>query len=103
VSDTNGDGAFVVDINKLKLGDLEDLAEFIGPERMARLTKGEADPKTLVGLAWIVKRQTIPGFTLDDARALPLSAIALVEDRSGVDPTGSGDSASSPPSASTPA
>jgi len=98
MTDTNGQ--FVVDINKLKLRDLEDLAEFIGAERMTALTRGDADPKTLVGLAWIVKRQTDPGFTVEDARDLPLSALTL--EGGGVDPTDGGASGISPPSVSAP-
>lgn len=86
-----------VNLNDLTLGDLEDVEEAIGGEAMRHLMRGEPSIKAMRALAWVVKRQTDPGFSMDDAKKLRASVFVL--DGGSVDPTGDAGSATSPPSA----
>lgn len=88
-----------LDANALTVGDLEDFEDFVGkpldeavvekPLRDEvtgkRLTDDAGKPlseikigaKALVALVWLVKRQDIPGFTIDDARKVKVSSLAV--------------------------
>lgn len=90
-----------IDINDLTLGDLEDIEGVVGSEAMRFLMRGEVSPKGMVALVWVAKRQTQPGFSLDDARKVSLSAFSF-ETGSGLDPTDDADTSSPSPSSVSP-
>lgn len=91
-----------IDINDLTLGDLEDIEGVVGSEAMRLLMRGEVTPKGMVALVWVAKRQTDPGFSLDDARKVQLSAFTFDTNGSGLDPTDAADSSSPSPSSASP-
>lgn len=66
-----------ININDLTLGDLEDIEAVVGPEAMRLVMRGEVTPKAMVALVWVAKRKAAPGFTLDDARKMPLSLFSV--------------------------
>lgn len=90
-----------IDINDLTLGDLEDIEGVVGSEAMRLLMRGEVTPKGMVALVWVAKRQTDPGFSLDDARKVSLSAFTF-ETGGGLDPTDEADTSSLSPSSASP-
>lgn len=91
-----------IDLELLTLGDIEEIEDAIGVETLREVFKGNVSAKAMVHLAHIMKRKSDPGFTLDQARRLPLTAFTL----DGADPKGDGSasagSESSPLSASPP-
>lgn len=90
-----------IDINDLTLGDLEDIEGVVGSDAMRLLMKGEVTPKGMVALVWVAKRQNDPGFSLDDARKVQLSAFTF-DTGSGLDPTAAVDTSSPSPSSASP-
>lgn len=88
-----------VNINDLTLGDLEDVENVIGADGVKALMRGEVTAKAMIALTWVVKRVEIPGFSMDDARKMPLSIFSV--DGSGLDPTDGTGSEISPGSVST--
>ena len=86
-----------IDIKDLTLGDLEDIEGVVGTDAMRLLLRGGVTPKAMVALVWVAKRQTDPGFSLDDARKVQLSAFVF-GDRGGLDPTVAADTSNPSPS-----
>jgi hypothetical protein len=71
-----------VDMDALTLGDLEELDDLAGGGAMASIQKGAISGKLLTALVFVSQRKTDPAFTLDQARALPLSAFEVTSDNS---------------------
>jgi hypothetical protein len=60
-------------LDNLTLGDIEDFETASGVS-VTTLTDGGTLPvKAVVALVWVVRRQTEPAFTLDDARRLRMA------------------------------
>jgi hypothetical protein len=68
------------DLDRLTLGELEEIEEIAGFESVQRMMAGQMSAKALTAVAYIVKRQTDPDFTLEDARAIKVTAIKTSED-----------------------
>lgn len=54
----------------LSVGELCDLTDIAGEAATVDLNKGVVSPKVLLGLAFIIKRRTDPGYTLEQAREI---------------------------------
>lgn len=89
-----------IDFDKITLGDMETLEEACGPHVWEEFRTNKMTAKTLVALVWIMKRQDDPGFTMDDARKLP---ITVLNQGAAQDPFVSAGNGISPPSVSPPA
>lgn len=96
------DTGFTLTINpdEFTIGDLEDFEDVAGmsfgaavkstpalddegnktfDEKGRPLTETNIAAKSLKALVWIVKRHDIPGFTVEDARAVKINALEIVE------------------------
>ena len=65
----------VFDVNTLTLGEVEAMEDIVGRDVMRELGQGTPSVKTLLALVYVMKRRTNPEFTLDDARALRITAV----------------------------
>lgn len=72
------DAADVVDfdVNTLTLGDLCDIEDAIGDVAASALLRGQMTPKAITAVVWIVKRRDNPEYTFEEARSVPVSALA---------------------------
>ena len=78
---------YSLDVDSLTFGEVELIEDATGK------AFGELDfdsAKSLMALAWVARRRVEPLCSLDDMRALPISAVQPVEDD--VDPTSAGES-----------
>lgn len=75
-----------VDLNDLTLGELADFEDAAGADAVDQLIgasktgKGEQprmSAKTMVALVWIMQRRTDPSFTLEQARAVKVTELAV--------------------------
>lgn len=65
-----------VDLNTLTLKELKAIEDIAGREDFQQLLEGRPTVSCMVGLAYVMRRKTDPGFTVDDAWELPLDAVA---------------------------
>lgn len=83
--------------DSLTLGDMEDFESYTGQslgdvvDIAASGSTTGLNMRVVVGLLWITRRQSEPSFTVEAARALPLSELSdlelVVDDGAAVDPT----------------
>lgn len=67
------------DIDKMTLGELEQIEEIAGLDAVQRLQSGQMTAKTLLAVAFIVKRRTDPQVTLEEVRSIPVTAFGSPE------------------------
>lgn len=68
-----------MDFDQLTLGDIEDIEQYAGLpiSDIAEVNK-PGTSKLRTALVWIVKRKTIPGFSIEDARNLPTTEMNAI-------------------------
>jgi len=71
------DEELAFDINTLTLGEVETMEEIVGRDVMRELGQGTPSVKTLLALVYVIKHRDNPAFTLDDARALRVTAVKV--------------------------
>lgn len=81
-----------VDPDELTIGDLEDFEEAAGvafEDAFVAGPDGNVKPslKAIKAIVWVVKRQSDPGFTLDDARNVKLVELEIGSEAEGSAPT----------------
>lgn len=69
------DDTIVLDLDRMTLGELETIAEVAGADAARAMMAGEMSPKALIAVAYVVKRRDNPEFTIEDARALKVTAL----------------------------
>jgi hypothetical protein len=71
------------DFDALTLGDFEDFEDYAGTKMtraLGLIEEGKVDElsgREIVALLWVVKRHSDPTFTVDQARALKVTSLAL--------------------------
>jgi len=74
-----------LDDGALTLGDMEDVEAALGYPMADAATKPGGQWRMACALIWVRRRRLDPTFTFDDARALPLEAMAdMVEDMTAI-------------------
>lgn len=69
------DETITLDLDAMTLGELDTIAEVAGADAAKAMMGGEMSPKALIAVAYVVKRRDNPEFTIEDARALKVSAL----------------------------
>lgn len=76
-----------VDLDALTIGDLEDFEDIVGVPFDEAEAASFRSVKAIKALVFLTMRKTNPGFTLDDARNVKVSALQLGTEE---DPTAAG-------------
>lgn len=81
-----------VDPDELTIGDLEDFEDASGQafeDAFAEGPDGNVKPslKAIKAIVWVVKRQSNPAFTLEDARKVKLADLQIGSEDAGTVPT----------------
>ncbi len=71
-----------MELQDFTMGEIEEIEDIAQDSISNALSSDGANrTKALIGIAWVVKRKTDPGFTLDKARGLTMREInGLLED-----------------------
>lgn len=69
------DDAIVLDLPSMTLGELEVVEEIAGLDGVKSMMFGPMTPKALIAAAYVVKRRDHPDFTIEDARAVKVTAL----------------------------
>lgn len=70
------DSEFRINIDAFTLGEVDEVEEIVG-KPLTEILSRTLSAKALIALTYIAKRKDNPDFTLDDARAIPLSGILI--------------------------
>jgi hypothetical protein len=70
------DDQIVLDLDAMTLGELEAIEDVAGADAVKPLMAGQMSAKALIAVAYVVKRRDHPEFTLEDAKALKVMALA---------------------------
>lgn len=92
-----------LDDGQLTLGDMEDVESALGYPMAEAMSRPGGQWRLACAMIYIRRRRIDPGFTFDDARALPMEALAaMVEDVESITAQfGQGDQIPHPPQPST--
>lgn len=74
------DETIVLNLDDMELGELEQIEEIAGPEASQLMMAGRMTAKALIAVAFVVKRRDNPDFTLEDARAIKVTALKQPDD-----------------------
>lgn len=73
------DDKITIDVDQMTLGDIDFFETYTG-ERLDSLQQGSPSGKALIALVYITQKKKIPTYTIEDAMAVPVSALAQEED-----------------------
>lgn len=69
-----------LDFDKLTLGEFEEIEDIAGYEAVQKLMSGVVTAKSLVAVAYVIKRRNNPSFTMDDAKKLRFASLKQPEE-----------------------
>jgi len=93
-----------IEMDDLTLAELDQVAQLVDVEQLDQAMQGKGQFQAMAAIACVVKQRTDPTFTLEQARALKLGDIELIEpDPEGASDDGETQPPSHVPGSSTPA
>jgi hypothetical protein len=70
-----------MNVNELTMGEIDEVETYAGVPLTSLASTDTSNTKLLIGLAWVIKRQEDPKFTLEHAKRLKMDEItAMLED-----------------------
>lgn len=69
------DDTVVLDLDRMTLAELETIEEVAGADAARAMMNGQMSAKALIAVVYVVKRRDNPAFTLEDAKAMRVTAL----------------------------
>lgn len=74
------DETIVLDLEAMDLGEMAMIEEVAGPEAAQLMMAGRMTAKAILAVVYVIKRRDNPAFTLEDAKAIKVSALKQPDD-----------------------
>lgn len=69
------DDEIVLDLDEMTFGEMAMIEEVAGVEAVERMMAGRMTAKALIAVVYVVKRRDNPAFTIEDAKAIKVTAL----------------------------